>query len=71
MRAKLAEKRYTYNGEDLTIAREKAGYSQAELGELCGWSRQYQYKLERPGEHIVSEDTIRILREYVELTTIE
>lgn len=52
-----------FEGIDLTIAREKAGLSQAKMAKLCDWSRTHQHLLELPIAHSIDEPTLRIINE--------
>ena len=42
------------NGIQLAMAREKVGLSQAAFAQKCGWSQQFQSRIEAPGMHEVS-----------------
>ncbi len=48
---KPSKKHFTVDGTELAAARNKMGLTQIQFGKLCGWTAQYQYKLELPGDH--------------------
>ena len=47
---------FVIDGTALVKAREKRGMTQAEFAEKCGWTQQFQSKLEQPTEHEISRE---------------
>ena len=43
-------------GTELVKCREDMGLTQTEFAEKCGWSQQFQSRIERPGEHEITID---------------
>ena len=43
---KLVDKRYSFDGGELWSARDEAEITQVEFATFCGWSAQYQWRLE-------------------------
>ncbi len=53
---KPSKKHFTVDGTELAAARNKMGLTQIQFGELCGWSGQSQWKLERLGENPINPE---------------
>jgi len=56
----------TLNGVELLKAREDMGLSQAQFADMCGWSHQYQSRLEVPEEHEISKDNAERIEKVVQ-----
>ena len=50
-----------FKGADLAAAREAAGLSQTELAERCGWTQQYQSRLDIPIGHAIDEEKVEVI----------
>ncbi len=50
----LRSTRGIYHGTQLVKLREKTGLTQEEFASKCGWTRQYQSRLELPFEHEIT-----------------
>ena len=71
MRSKLiipSTEHKTIDGFALSIERAKIGLSQAAFADECGYSQQYQQRLESSGLHEITLDTaekiLAVLKEY-------
>jgi hypothetical protein len=51
------------NSAKLTVIRQQMKLSQEEFARLCGWSQQFQCRLEGPGEHEISVTMAQTIQE--------
>ncbi len=59
----LVDTRYKINSEKLQHAREETGLNMSEFAYACGWSPQYQWKLENRRVDAVSEATKNVIED--------
>jgi predicted transcriptional regulator len=59
-------RRVVYQGTELIKLREKTGLSQAEFAARCGWSQQYQSRLELPFEQEINLDKMEVINRTAE-----
>lgn len=60
---KLVDTRYKIDSEKLRLAREKKNLNQSEFAFACGWSPQYQWRLENFYVESVSEATKNVIED--------
>lgn len=61
MKFVLAERKFSFDGEQLKRDRLAASMSQQSFADACGWSRWYQQRLELKGTRTLSESTCRVI----------
>ncbi len=57
----LVDTRYKIDSRKLRLAREKIGLNMSEFAYACGWTPQYQWKLENSRVNAVSEATKNVI----------
>jgi len=55
----------TLDGVELTKARERLKLSQEEFADKCGWTHQYQSRLEVPEMHEISAENAEKILELI------
>lgn len=59
----LVDTRYKIDSRKLRLAREETGKNQSEFAYACGWTPQYQWRLENDYVDSVSEATKNVIED--------